>query len=101
MAFVAVVLALLGCLMIIGFVAMYLKLAALADELRDARETDARSIATQLDAIADKQQGTRIDLAAMTQEIKGQHQTIEALTFQLEGPPSMRRPVLPEANTDG
>jgi len=99
--FVAVVLALLGWLMIIGFVAMYLKLCALADELRAARKADGLHLGTQLDAIADKQQGMRIDLNRMKGAIHGQQQKIEALTFQLEGPQSMRRPVLPEASSDG
>lgn len=96
MVFVAVVLACLGALMIAGFVGLYVQLGALADELREARATDAHDLAKQLDAIADKQQGMRLDLDAMTKELLGQRQNVAALTFQLEGPPSMRRPKLPE-----
>lgn len=69
----------------------WVQLGALADELRAGRETDARTLATQLDAVADKQQGMRLDLAAMTKELQGQRQNVAALTLQLEGPPSMRR----------
>jgi hypothetical protein len=86
--FVAVVLGCLGVLMIAGFVAAYAQIGALADELRAARKDDALKLATQLDAIADKQQGTRLDLAAMTKNVA-------ALALCIEGPPSMRRPTLP------
>lgn len=99
MAFVAVLLALLGALMIVGFLALYLKLGALADEIRDVRERDALQLATQLDAIADKQQGTRLDLDRMTSAIQTQGRALAALTFQLEGPPSMRRPALTSSET--
>ena len=95
MAFVAMVLGLLGVLMIAGFVVLLVKLGALADELRDARANDAHDLARQLDAIADKQQGTRLDLDRMTTAITTQGRSLAALTFQLEGPPSMRRPTLP------
>ena len=101
MAFVSVVLGCLGALMLSGFVVLYLKLGALGDELRDARANDAHHLATRLDAVADKQQGMRLDLTAMTREIRGQQLRIEALTFQLEGPPSMRRPPIPEGMSDG
>lgn len=101
MAFVSIVLACLGALMIAGFVALYLKLGALADELRDARASDAHALAIHLDAVADKQQGIRLDLTALTRKIEGQQQSVEALTFQLEGPPSLRRPHLPESSIDG
>ncbi len=94
--FVAVVLGCLGALMLAGFVVVYVQLGALADELRAARADDAHQLATQLDAIADKQQGMRLDVDAMTKELKGQRQNMAALTLQLEGPPSMRRPKLPE-----
>ncbi len=117
MVFVAVLLALLGALMIVGFVVLLLKLGALADELRDARtrdthdlnvqldaivatqhgtrlalQTQGQSLAFQLDAIADKQQGTRLDLDRMTSALQTQGQSLASLAFQLEGPPSMRRP---------
>ena len=92
MVFVAVVLALLGALMVAGFVVLSLKLGALAEELRDARASDAHHLQVQLDAIADKQQGTRLDLDRMTTELQAQSQGLAGLTFQLEGPPSMRRP---------
>ncbi len=59
MVFVAIVLCCLGLLMIAGFVVVHVQLAALADELREARTTDALKLATQLDAVADKQQGMR------------------------------------------
>ena len=88
MVFVAVVLACLGALMIGGFVVMYAQLGALADELRTARKDDAHQLATQLDAIADKQQGMRLDLDAMKKNVA-------ALALSIEGPPSMRRPTLP------
>lgn len=90
MAFVAIVLCCLGLLVVAGFVALWVQLGALADELRAGRETDARTLATQLDTVADKQQGMRLDLAAMTKELQGQRQNVAALTLQLEGPPSMR-----------
>ena len=95
MAFVAVVLGLLGVLMIGGFVVLHVKLGALADELREARASDAHQLGTQLDAIADKQQGTRLDLDRMTKAITMQGQSLAALTRELQGPPSMRRPTLP------
>ena len=81
----AVVLGLPGLLGIVGFVVLYAKLGALADELRDARAQDAHQLGTQLDAIADKLQGVRLDLSR-------QRRTVEALTTQLEGPPSVRTP---------
>jgi len=93
--FVAVVLACLGALMIAGFVVLYVQLAAIADELRAAREEDAQKLATQLDAIADKQQGTRLDLGAMTKELQGQRRNVAALALHIEGPPSMRGSALP------
>jgi hypothetical protein len=86
--FVAVVLACLGTLMIAGFVVLYAQLGALADELREARTADALKLETQLDAIADKQQGMRLDLEAMKKNVA-------ALALCIEGPPSMRRPALP------
>lgn len=95
MVFVAVVLGLLGVLMIAGFVVLHVKLGALADELRDARANDALQLATQLDAIADKQQGTRLDLDRMTKAVTVQSQSLVGLTRELQGPPSMRRPTLP------
>ena len=88
MAFVAVVLACLGVLMIAGFVVVYVQIGALADELRETRKDDAHQLATQLDAIADKQQGMRLDLDAMKKNVA-------ALALCIEGPPSMRRPTLP------
>jgi hypothetical protein len=93
-AFVAVVLGLLGLLGILAFVVMYAKLGALADELRDARAENAHQLGTQLDAIADKLQGMRLDLGR-------QERSIEALTTQLEGPPSLRRPPLLHQTTSG
>lgn len=126
MVFVAVLLALLGALMIVGFVVLLLKLGALGDEIRDGRTRDAhdmkmqlgaiaatqqgtqlalqaqgQSLAFQLDAIADKQQGTRLDLDRMTSTLQTQGQSLASLTFQLEGPPSMRRPILPNSDTPG
>ena len=88
MVFVAVVLACLGVLMVGGFVGLYMQIGALADELREARTADAHQLATQLDAIADKQQGMRLDLEAMKKNVA-------ALALCIEGPPSMRRPTLP------
>lgn len=85
MAFVAVVLGLLGSLIIGGFVVLLAKLGALADELREARTKDGGVLAAQLEAIADRQQGMRLDLDA-------HRKSIEGLTHQLEGPPSLRRP---------
>ena len=88
MVFVAVVLACLGALMIAGFVVMYAQIGALADELREARTADAHQLATQLDAIADKQQGMRLDLEAMKKNVA-------ALALCIEGPPSVRLSMLP------
>ena len=85
MAFVAVVLGLLGLLGIVVFVLLYAKLGALGDELRDTRAQEAHQLGAQLNAIADKLQGMRFDLDAQ----KG---SVDALTTQLEGPPSLRRP---------
>ena len=85
MTFVAVVLGLLGLLGIVAFVVLYAKLGALADEVRDARAEDAHHLGAQLDAVADKLQGMRLDLGA-------QKRSVETLTTQLEGPPSVRRP---------
>lgn len=87
MVFVAIVLGLLGGLMVVGFIVLAAKLGALADELREARKNDAHQLGTQLDAIADKLQGQRLDLSA-------QRQSLEGLAAQLDGPPSMRRPPL-------
>ena len=95
MVFVAVVLAGFGLVMIVGLVLLYLKIGALADELRDARTADAHSLAVQLDAIADKQQGTRHDLDRLTGELRTGHERIGALALHIEGPPSMRHPTLP------
>lgn len=94
--FVAIVLCCLGLLMVVGFAMLWAQLGALADEMRAARAADAHQLATQLDAVADKQQGMRLDLAALTKELQGQRQNLAALTFQLEGPPSMRRPTPPD-----
>lgn len=99
--FVAVVLILLGVLMLVGFAVLYVELGALADELRDARARDAHQLATQLDAIADKQQGTRLDLDRLTAAVGTHSHRVAALTYQLEGPPSMRRPTLPENGAQG
>jgi hypothetical protein len=93
--FVAVVLACLGALMLAGFVVLYAQIGALADQLRDARAADALKLATQLDGIAGKQQGMRLDLAAMTKELEAQRRNVAALALHIEGPPSLRRPVLP------
>ncbi len=93
MVFVAVVLACLGVLMVGGFVGLYMQIGALADELREARKADAHQLATQLDAIADKQQGMRLDFGMMTKELQVQRQSIAALALHIEGPPSMRHPV--------
>lgn len=90
MAYVAVVLGLLGLLVIGGFVVLVVKLGALADELRDARKEDGRAVAARLDMLADKQQGMRLDLDA-------QRKSIDALALHLEGPPSMRRPPVARA----
>ena len=93
MVFVAVVLACLGVLMVGGFVGLYMQIGALADELREARKADAHQLATQLDAVADKQQGMRLDLGAIAKELQGQRQNVAALALHIEGPPSMRHPV--------
>jgi hypothetical protein len=95
MLFVALVLAGLGLVMIVGLVLLYLKIGALADELRDARAADAHALAVQLDALADKQQGTRHDLDRLTGELRTGHERIGALALHIEGPPSMRHPTLP------
>jgi hypothetical protein len=83
--FVALVLGGLGLLMIGGFVVLYAKIGALADELRDARAQDATAAAAQLTDIAGKLQGLRVDLSA-------QRRSLEELTAEMKGPPSMRRP---------
>lgn len=100
MVFVAVVLAGFGLVMMVGLVLLYLKLGSLADELRDARKADAHSLAVQLDAITDKQQGTRHDLDRLAGELRAGHERICALALQIEGPPSMRHPVLPATKRD-
>lgn len=99
--FVALVLGLLGVLMIVGFVVLLVKLGALADELREARASDAHQLATQLDAIADKQQGTRLDLDRMTKVIATQGESLAALALEFRGPPSLRRPTLPGGEAHG
>ena len=53
-----------------------------ADELRVARTDDALKLATQLDAIADKQQGMRLDLEAMSR-IVGQVVRLRALGHEM------------------
>ena len=95
MVLVAVVLGAFGLMMVTGLVLLYLKIAALADELRDAREADALNLSIQLDAIADKQQGTRLDLTAIKGELSTGNERIGALALHIEGPPSMRHPTLP------
>jgi hypothetical protein len=84
-AFVAIVLGLLGALMIGGFVMLHAKIGALADELRDARGHDAAQLGAQLTEVASKLQGVRLDLEAHRQSIDG-------LAQQIEGPLSMRHP---------
>lgn len=88
MVFIAVVLASLGLLLIGGFVVLHLKMGSLADELRDARSRDAHDLATQLDAITDKLHGLRLDLTA-------QRRSLDQLTLEIQGPPSLRVPTHP------
>lgn len=95
MLFVALVLVGLGLVMVVGLVALYLKIGALGDELRDARAADAHSLAVQLDAIADKQQGTRHDLDRIDKDIRTGNDRIAELALHIEGPPSLRHPTLP------
>ncbi len=85
MVFVAVVLGLLGLLVIAGFVVVTVKVGALADELRDARQKDAAQLRAKLSEMDGKLQGVRLDLGAHRKSIDG-------LAQQIEGPPSMRRP---------
>lgn len=85
MAFVAVVLGLLGAMMIAGFVVLGGMLRALAQEQREAREADVQQLAVQLLKLATAVQGVRLDLNA-------QGRSMEQLTFELQGPPSLRRP---------
>ena len=49
----------------------------------------------QLDSVVDKQQGHRMDLDRLTNELKTQHEKIGALALHIEGPPSLRHPALP------
>ena len=95
MVLVAVVLGAFGLLMVVGFVILHLQLGALTDELRDMRAADAHNLAMQLDAIADKQQGTRLDLNRIDEDIRTGNERIGALALHIEGPPSMRHPTLP------
>lgn len=88
--FVAVVLGLLGAVVIGGFAFLYAKLGALADEQRDARAEQAEQLAAQLTDVAGKLQGVRFDMSTHGRRI-------DALTEQLEGPPSMRRPPMHSA----
>lgn len=94
MVLVAVVLGAFGLLMVTGLVLLYLKMGSLADELRDAREADALSLSIQLDSIADKQQGTRLDLHRMDGDIRTGNERIAELALHIEGPPSLRHPTL-------
>ncbi|MFO0589824.1 MAG: hypothetical protein U0441_19950 [Polyangiaceae bacterium] len=90
MVFIAVVLAGLGILVVVGFVGLHLKMGSLADEMRDARSRDAHDLGMQLDAVTDKLHGLRLDLAAL-------RRSQEQLTLEVQGPPSMRRPTHPPA----
>lgn len=90
MVFVAIVLACLGLLILAGFVGLLMKLGSLADELRDARARDAHDLATQLDGMADKLHGLRLDLTA-------QRRSLDDLTLEVQGPPSLRHPPIPRA----
>ena len=98
MGLVVVVVA-FGLVMMVGLLLLYLKIGALADELRDARAADAHNVAVQLDAIADKQQGTRLDLDRITGELRAGNERIGALALHIEGPPSMRHPTLPPVSS--
>jgi hypothetical protein len=99
MGLVVVVVA-FGLTIFVGLVLLYLKIGALADALRDARSTDAHHLAMQLDAIADKQQGMRVDLGALRKELGRQERSIAALALHIEGPPSMRHPTFPPASEE-
>lgn len=94
MVFVALVLGCLGLLIIAGFVGLHAKMGSLADELRDARARDAHDLATQMDAMVDKLHGLRLDVTA-------QRRTVEQLTLEVQGPPSLRRPPLAPSRTAG
>ncbi len=85
MAFMAVVLGLLGVLVIAGLVVLAVKVGALTDELRNERKNDAAQLRTKLGEVDGKLQGVRLDLGAHRKSIDG-------LAQQIEGPPSMRRP---------
>lgn len=85
MAFVAVVLGLLGAMMIGGFVVLGGMLRALAQEQREAREADLQKLAVHLLKLATAVQGVRLDLNA-------QGRSVEQLALELQGPPSLRRP---------
>lgn len=92
MLLVAIAFGLLLTLEVLGFVLLHLKISALATELRRARTVDAHALADRLDAIATKEQGMRVDLATLARELRAQRQTVDALAFELEGPPSLRHP---------
>lgn len=88
MVFIAVVLGGLGLLVVAGFVGLHLKMGSLADELRDARAKDAHDLGTQLVAVTDKLHGLRLDQGAL-------RRSLDQLTLEMQGPPSLRRPTHP------
>jgi hypothetical protein len=94
MVFVAIVLGCLGVMIIAGFVGLHMKMGSLADELRDARARDAHDLATQLDGVADKLHGLRLDVTA-------HRRSLDDLTLEVQGPPSLRRPPVGSSRSTG
>lgn len=94
MFFLAIVFGFLGLLMLAGFVTLHMQIGALGDELRAARERDTIYVAQQLDAVADKLQGLRLDADAHKTGLETHGERIKELALHIEGPPSMRRPRL-------
>ncbi|MFO0587292.1 MAG: hypothetical protein U0441_07130 [Polyangiaceae bacterium] len=93
MLFIAIVFGCLGLLSLAGFVTLYMQIGALADELRAGRESDTVYLGEQLDAVADKLQGLRLDADKHRKELAGHGERIKELAIHIEGPPSMRKPI--------
>lgn len=92
MLFLAIVFGFLGLLVLAGFVTLYMQIGALGDELRAARARDGLDLAEQLDAVADKLQGMRLDFDGHQKKLEGHGERIKELALHIEGPPSMRHP---------
>ena len=99
MLFLAIVFGFLGLLVLAGFVTLYMQIGALGDELRAARARDGLDLAEQLDAVADKLQGMRLDFDGHQKKLEGHGERIKELAVHIEGPPSLRHPRAPGTRT--